>query len=360
MARIEKNNIDALFDHEVKWLDNNSGPAGDIAISSRIRLARNIANMPFPAVASLHDMSQVAQLVEHAWARSFEHDEKFFIYEMESLSELNRQLLLERRLVSHEFIAVPGGRILAVNNDESRAVMINEEDHLHIQLLAPGLQLDSVWREINELDNQLSGYIPYAFDKKLGFLTSCLTNLGTGLRASVILHLPGLVWTGKIEPTMQGVVKLGFAVRGIFDEGDDNRGNLFQISNQSTLGEREDQIIFRLMQLIKPLIAHEKNARQYLLAKNRYFLLDNIGRAYGLLRRAYMLSYAETLDALSALRVGVDLGMFSSVSLKTVNKLFKIVQPAHLQRFAGRKLKREERHIFRAEVVRKLLGENGN
>jgi protein arginine kinase len=354
VAKAKRNNIEALVNHNVNWLDD-SGPDADIAISSRIRLARNIANMPFPIAASEHDKMQVAVAVENAIEKSGSLGDDFFAYDIEQLSEIDRQILLERRLVSREFIANRGGEVLVVKNDESRGVMINEEDHLRLQVLSPGLQLEVVWKIINELDNRLSSSLPYSFDKQLGFLTSCPTNVGTGLRASVMLHLPGLRLSGQINAAIQGISKLGLAVRGIFGEGSDNLGNLFQISNQSTMGETEEQIIFRLSKVIRQVINHEKNARASLMENKRYFLLDHIGRAYGTLRRAYILSSEEALESLSALRTGVDLGMFSSVDLRQVNELFKIIHSAHLQRFAGKELNQEERDIFRAKIVRDML-----
>jgi protein arginine kinase len=359
VAKTKRNDIEALLNHKVNWLDS-SGPDSDIAISSRIRLARNIANMPFPIVASKHDKMQVAAAVENAIEQSDSLGSSFLSYDIEKLSEIDRQILLERRLVSREFIANRGGELLVVKNDESCGVMVNEEDHLRIQVLAPGLQLEHVWKIINELDNRLSGSLPYAFDEQLGFLTSCPTNVGTGLRASVMLHLPALRLSGQINAAIQGISKLGLAVRGIFGEGSDNLGNLFQISNQSTMGETEQQIIFRLSKVIRQVINHEKNSRASLMKNKRYFLLDHVGRAYGTLRRSYILSSAEALDSLSALRTGVDLGMFSSVDMRQVNELFKIIHSAHLQRFAGKALTHEERDIFRAKIVRDMLAEKND
>lgn len=354
MTKRKRNDIDALLNHRVNWLNRN-GPDSEIAISSRIRLARNIANMPFPIVASTHDKIQVAGAVENAVAKSGGLGSEFLSYDIGQLSEIDRQILLERRLVSREFIASRGGELLVVKSDESCGVMVNEEDHLRIQVLAPGVQLKQVWEIINDLDNRISENLPYAFDEQLGFLTSCPTNVGTGLRASVMLHLPALRLSKQINATIQGISKLGLAVRGIFGEGSENLGNLYQISNQSTLGESEEQIIARLSKVIRQIINHEKNARAGLLENNRYFLLDHIGRAYGTLRRSYILSSAEALDALSALRTGVDLGMFSSVDLRQVNELFKIIHSAHLQRLSGKTLNEEERNIFRAKLVRDML-----
>jgi protein arginine kinase len=238
--------------------------------------------------------------------------------------------------------------------------MINEEDHLRIQALCPGLQLLKVWEQINKLDSELEKALPYAYDSQLGYLTSCPTNVGTGMRASVMLHLPGLILTGKINAAIQGVNKLGLAVRGIFGEGTDNRGNLFQVSNQSTLGESEIQIIERLNTVITQLIMYEKNCRSSLLKDKKYFLLDHVGRSYGILRHSYTLSSEEALNSLSDIRTGVDMGMFNSIDLHTVNKLLITINPAHLQKFAQKELSSQERDIFRAALVRKQLKNANN
>jgi protein arginine kinase len=201
----------------------------------------------------------------------------------------------------------------------------------------------------------LGKHLPFAYDEKIGYLTSCPTNVGTGLRASVMLHLPGLVFSGQIGAAIQGISKLRLAVRGLFGEGTDNQGNFFQISNQSTLGESELQIIDRISSVIKQLINHEKNARLNLLEKNQYFLLDKVGRSYGTLRHSYIVSSEDAMNALSGIRMGVDMGMFSIVDLHTVNDLFVTIHPAHLQRFAGRDLEADERDICRASMIRERL-----
>ena len=233
--------------------------------------------------------------------------------------------------------------------------MINEEDHLRIQALSPGFQLESVWQRINQFDDVLASRIPYAFDPRLGFLTSCPSNLGTGMRASVMLHLPGLVMAGQIAAVKQALGKLGLAVRGFYGEGSENFGNLFQISNQSTLGESEPQILERISSIVKQIIIHEKQSRQVLLDQKQSFLLNQVGRAYGILRHGYMISSEEALNSLSALRLGVDMKMFSSVDIHTVNELFLNVQPSHLQIAEHKELSQEERDTARATLIRETL-----
>jgi protein arginine kinase len=349
-----KQKIDNLMKHKVSWLAD-SGPDDDIALSSRIRLARNLQGTPFPIASSPEQLKNTSGAIQMAVEKSGCLGASALSFEMETLTRWERELLLERRLVSSEFIARETGAVLIVKRNESSGIMINEEDHIRMQALSPGFQLEEVWKAISKMDSALEKHLPIAFDSKLGYLTSCPTNVGTGMRASVMLHLPGLVLSGQINAAIQGITKLGLAVRGIFGEGTDNRGNLFQVSNQSTLGESEHQIIERLSGVIKQLISHEKNARLSLIEKNQYFLLDHVGRSYGILRHAYVLSSEEALNSLSGIRIGVDMGMFSTVNLHMVNELFLTIHPAHLQKFAGKDLDSEERDVFRATMVRERL-----
>ncbi|MDD3119736.1 MAG: protein arginine kinase [Victivallales bacterium] len=345
--------IKTLLNNKVSWLAD-CGPSEDIAISSRIRLARNIDGIPFPLHASATQLQEIITAVEMALKGS--KLEPFLKFNMAATPLLDKMVMFERRLISREFMDKTEPCELLLQADESFGIMVNEEDHLRMQFLRPGFQLKNVWTEIDRIDDIISRHIPYAFDKELGFLTSCPTNVGTGIRASVMLHLPGLVLSNQINAVIQGVSKLGLVVRGIFGEGTKNLGNLYQVSNQSTLGESEMQIIERLNNVIVQIINHEKNARRTLLEGNQAFLLNHVGRAYGMLRHAYILSSSEALDSLSALRLGVDMGMFSAVDIHTVNELFIVINPAHLQKYAGKELDSpSERDVFRATMVRERL-----
>jgi protein arginine kinase len=310
--------------------------------------------MPFPIKAKHDDLARAMGAVRLAVQKSNCFDD-YINFELNKISDLDRRALFERRLISREFVDARPETGLVVSTDEIFGIMINEEDHVRVQAMKPGFQLKEAWEAINIVDDKLSEELPFAFSSELGFLTSCPTNVGTGMRASVMMHLPGLSLSGQIHAVIQGVSKLGLAVRGIFGEGSDNLGNLYQVSNQSTLGESEEQIIERLSTVIKQVITHEKNSRQSLLEKRQNFLLNHVGRAYGILRHAYIISSEESLNSLSALRLGVDLGMFSSVDIHTVNELFVIIQPAHLQKYAQKELSSEERDIFRASLVRDRL-----
>lgn len=347
--------IERLLKNPVSFL-TDAGPDEDIAISSRIRLARNLAGKPFPVAADLDLRREICDEVAQAAAQSGALGcPECFQFDPEEMDAIDREILFERRLASRDFLARAGGTRLLVRDDESSSVMINEEDHLRIQTLRPGFQLDTVWKIIDRLDSELAKQLEFAFDDRLGFLTSCPTNVGTGMRASVMLHLPGLVLTGQIGPTIQGVNKLNLAVRGIYGEGTDNRGSLYQVSNQSTLGESEEQIIDRLNSVISQLIAHEKEARRTLLERDQYGLLDYVGRSYGILRHSYKLSSEEAIKSLSGLRVGVDMGLFNSVGIRKVNELFIAIGAAHLQKSAGRELSPAERDICRAALCREKL-----
>ena len=342
-----------LINSPLSWLAD-SGPDDDIAISTRIRLARNFSGTPFPIAGNQEALLQVRDLSLDA-IRQSESMLDPMEFDLPALNEVEKQLLLERRLISREMLTPNAAACLVADRDESLAAMINEEDHLRIQALSPGFQLKTVWDRINQFDDALSRRIPYAFDARLGFLTSCPSNLGTGMRASVMLHLPGLAMSGQIATVKQATGKLGLAIRGFYGEGSDNFGNLYQISNQSTLGESEMQIIDRLSSIVSQIIIHEKKSRNFLLENKQSYLLNHVGRAYGILRHGYLISSEEALNSLSALRLGVDMGMFSSVDIHTVNELFLHVQPAHLQLRAGRELSSEERDTERATLIRETL-----
>ena len=348
-----KTRPEELLRNPLSWLAD-SGPDDDIAISTRIRLARNFSETPFPIAGNQDALLQVRELAGQAILNS-EALVDPMEFELPALSDTEKRLLLERRLISRDMLNPNPASVLLADRDESLAVMINEEDHLRIQALSPGFQLESVWQRINQFDDVLASRIPYAFDPRLGFLNSCPSNLGTGMRASVMLHLPGLVMAGQIAAVKQALGKLGLAVRGFYGEGSENFGNLFQISNQSTLGESEPQILERISSIVKQIIIHEKQSRQVLLDQKQSFLLNQVGRAYGILRHGYMISSEEALNSLSALRLGVDMKMFSSVDIHTVNELFLNVQPSHLQIAEHKELSQEERDTARATLIRETL-----
>jgi protein arginine kinase len=274
---------------------------------------------------------------------------------MDNLTALDKQILVERHLISREHAAKNVGSGLVVNRSETFSVMINEEDHLRMQALRPGLQLRQAWTAIDAFDSALEKKINYAFDNELGYLTACPTNLGTGIRVSAMLHLPGLVLGEQINPIIQSVNKLGLAVRGLYGEGTEALGNVFQVSNQMTLGESENMIVERLEKVLSQIIEHEENARQTLLEKKPKVVFNHIGRAYGILANAHSISSKETMNLLSLMRLGVDMDLFPGADRALVDELFLTTQPAHLQKQLSDKLSAEERDLLRADMVRERL-----
>jgi protein arginine kinase len=278
-----------------------------------------------------------------------------FAESMDNLSALDKQILVERHLISREHAAKSSGSGLVLNREETLCVMINEEDHMRMQALRPGLQIRNAWNAINQIDSELEKKLDYAFNADLGYLTACPTNIGTGIRVSAMLHLPGLVLAEQINPIIQSVNKLGLAVRGLYGEGTEALGNVFQVSNQMTLGESENGIVERLEKVLGQIIEHEENARATLLEKKAKMVYNHIGRAYGILANAHSISSKETMNLLSLMRLGVDMGVFPGVDRALVDELFILTQPAHLQKQHSEKLSAEERDLLRADMVRERL-----
>src|SRR5512136_2023136 len=278
-----------------------------------------------------------------------------FAEAMDNLTNLDKQILVERHLISREHAAKSAGSGLVPNRDETLCFMINEEDHIRMQALRPGLQLRQAWNAIDQADSALEKKLDYAFSPELGYLTACPTNIGTGIRVSAMLHLPGLVLAEQINPIIQSVNKLGLAVRGLYGEGTEALGNVFQVSNQMTLGESETAIVERLEKVLAQIIEHEENARATLLEKKPKMVYNHIGRAYGILANAHSISSKETMNLLSLMRLGVDIGVFPGVDRALVDELFILTQPAHLQRQHSGKLSPEERDMLRADMVRERL-----
>ena len=300
--------IERLFKgHQLSWLDE-SGPENDIVLSSRIRLARNLRDLPFPNRA---DFSQLAEskgrLVSALRDVEGELDMPFDCVAMDQLSCLEQKVLIEKYLVSQNLIKNPQYRNAFISQDCRCSIMINEEDHLRIQCMVSGLDLAAPFSMASQIDDIVESKLDLAFDEKMGYLTSCPTNLGTGLRASVMLHLPGLVFTRNISNIINVSPQLGLAVRGLYGEGTEVIGNIFQISNQLTLGFSEDELIANLTSAVREIIAHERRARKALQLYTKERLEDEVWRAFGTLRYARMLSDSEVLGLLSKVRLGMDL-----------------------------------------------------
>lgn len=330
------------------------GPHTRIVLSSRVRLARNLRNLPFPGWARKGDRVKALEQIRPA-VESLPQMANAFSESMDNLTVLDKNILVERHLISREHAAKSAGSGLVVNRDESLCVMINEEDHLRMQALRPGLQLKQAWSAIDQIDSKLEKKLNYAFTSDLGYLTACPTNLGTGIRVSAMLHLPGLVLAEQINQIIQAVNKLGLAVRGLYGEGTEALGNVFQVSNQMTLGETEADIVERLNKVLAQIIEHEENARAVLLEKKPKAVYNHIGRAFGTLSNAHIISSKETMNQLSLMRLGVDLGLFPDLERWLVDELFIITQPAHLQKRFSEKLSAEERDLLRADMLRDRL-----
>ncbi len=345
-------NLNTLLERHGGWLE--SGPEEGPVVSSRVRLARNLHDTTFPGWAS----KEVHDRVWNEVVLAFDHiqdGEDFLHWRMDELDSLERELLFERHLISAELAERKVGGGLFVSPDECRGVMVNEEDHIRLQSLQPGLKLQKAWEEAERLDDELEQSLTYAFSSKLGYLTACPSNVGTGMRASVMLHLPGLILTEEINPVVNAVSKIGLTVRGLWGEGSEASGHMFQISNQITLGKTELEIISTLDQIVLEVIEHEKNARLRLMETQKLRLHDHIGRAYGILAHAALMSSGEALDLLSGLRLGVDMGLLPKIKRQDVDQLFIRIHPAHLQREAGEALSPEERDVRRAQLIRNFL-----
>src|SRR5437016_6578909 len=334
--------------------DRRKGPYDRIVMSSRVRLARNLKEAAFPGWAKKPDLVRVLELIRPA-IEGLPEMKDAFSETMDSLSTLDKQILVERHLISREHAAKSAGSGLVLNRDETLCFMINEEDHLRMQALRPGLQLRQAWTAIDQADSALEKRLEYAFSPEVGYLTACPTNIGTGIRVSAMLHLPCLVLAEPINPIIQSVNKLGLAVRGLYGEGTEALGNVFQVSNQMTLGESESGIVERLEKVLGQIIEHEENARATLLEKKPKMVYNHIGRAYGILANAHSISSKETMNLLSLMRVGVDMEMFPAMDRSLTDELFILTQPAHLQKQHSEKLSAEERDLLRADMVRERL-----
>lgn len=329
------------------------GQSPDVALSSRIRLARNLEGYPFPPYLSVEKADEIREKVARAFANGT--GKEFSFYNLEQMPPLERDVLVEKHLISKEQAEGKPGSALAVSADASLAVMVNEEDHIRIQCIYPGLQLQKSWEQANLLDDTLSRELPVAFDQDMGYLTACPTNVGTGLRASVMLHLPALALKGTLTQMLQALSKLGLSVRGMYGEGSAALGNIFQISNQVTLGKSEEEIIDHLAQVVEQVIEREKTARASLLKENGPMMEDYVWRAYGVLRYARSISSAEAMELLSKVRLGLSLHILPDMGDSLLNQLLVAIQPAFLRRQQEHEMSPSERDIERACVIRQAF-----
>jgi protein arginine kinase len=361
-ARDPMEDLTAVPDSGLGWLDA-SGDHADVVLSTRVRLARNLQGYAFGPRARVNDREAVLDQVRAAKGL-VPHLRGSTLVNLPSLDSRSRRILLERRLISRELMGdvasgPPRGTAVVLSGQQPLSVMVNEEDHLRLQSLVAGLRLHEAWNLVDRLDEELGQQIPYAFHHEFGFLTSCPTNVGTGVRASVLMHLPGLVLTKEIGKVLQGLTQVGLTFRGLYGEGSEVIGNFFQVSNQTTLGKSEEDLVDHLDQMVRRVIQFEAHFRQVLLRDARAVTEDKIWRAYGLLRYARTLSFEELMNLLSAVRLGACLKLLPGLRVYTLNKLMIFTQPAHLEQAAGRDLPPQESDAHRAAYVRRVLATEG-
>lgn len=353
---MEKNGV---FERaESKWTEG-VGPYADIVISSRVRLARNIKDIPFPHLLNDDKESELLNTLRGIMGNQEAKNRigNFIFFSLRELTSLEKWVLVEKHLISPQHAQSTGYQGVALREDEAVSILVNEEDHLRIQCLLPAMQLNDAWEVANQVDDLVEERLDYAFDKDKGYLTSCPTNVGTGLRASVMLHLPGLVMTRQANQVFSTMSHIGLTVRGMFGEGTEAFGNLFQISNQVTLGLAEQDIINHLSSVTLQMIEQERQAREILVKEAGNQLEDRVWRAYGILSHARSISSQEAMTMLSELRLGVDLKIIDGVNSQVFNPLIILMQPAFLQKLNGGELSTALRDIKRAEIIRTKLND---
>jgi protein arginine kinase len=359
---------DAIARAGLAWMEA-SGAFSDVVLSTRVRLARNLQGLPFSGQAAPAFRTDVLDRVRRSVARVGALP-GVVVLDLANLSLAEQRLLLERRVVSRDLVGeVPrsGDSVLegtamgtaaavVLSTDPYISVMVNEEDHLRLQVVRPGFDLAEAWNQMDFLDESLGSHLPYAFHPEFGFLTSCPTNVGTGLRASVLMHLPALVLTKEIGRVLRGLSEMGLTCRGLYGEGSEVMGNFFQVSNQTTLGRTEEALVDHLDQVVRQVIQFEQQARDVLLRDAGDVTEDKVWRAYGLLRHARTLSFEEMMNLLSGVRLGVGLKLIPGVRVYALNRIMTCAQPGHLEDAAGRRLNASERDRHRASLVRSMLG----
>jgi protein arginine kinase len=339
--------MERLFCHWVR----EAGEQGDVVFSARVRLARNLCGIPFPRNAGAAYLDQILKETAQA-AEASPHP--LGMISLENLSPIDRLVLVEKHLISPQHADHPQHRAVLLDADETVSIMVNEEDHLRIQTILPGFQLAAAWRLTDEIDDFLESRLEYAFDEMRGYLTACPTNVGTGIRASVMLHLPALIIIDQARKVLSALAHLGFNVRGLYGEGSEAHGAIFQISNQVTLGQAEEEIINTLSSATRQVIDHERGAREALLRESKVQLEDRLSRSYGLLTNCRLLTSDEALRLLSDLKLGMDVGLFPTPP-RAAKELLLLTRTGILQKLADKELESTERDFYRAAVVREWL-----
>ena len=324
------------------------GKDSDVVVSSRVRIARNIAGKKFVSTASDEELKDVLMTIKNS-----NIDSDLHFINLSVLDELMQNSLVEKRVISRDLLEMKETGIL-LNDTEDISIMINEEDHLRIQVMKPGFNLDEALSDAIKVDEKISSKINYAYNDKYGFLTACPTNLGTGLRASVMLHLPALRLTGKIEKVLEVVNKVNLNVRGVYGEGTEAIGDLYQVSNKISLGVTEEEIVENAKLIVQKLIEQERKAREYLKNQGETFE-DKISRTYGNLVYARKMTYSECAKLISIVRMGISMGVITEIDNKKLNKISILTKPATLQKYLKKELSAEERDIERAKVIKQII-----
>jgi protein arginine kinase len=347
--------LNELASRNGEWL-RGDGSDADIVISSRVRLARNLADFPFCSRADEAQRRDIENKLRNAIG-DVKEDQSLVFFDVGRLDDLDRQFLVERQLISRELASGQGSRSVAIAPREDISLMVNEEDHLRLQVLHSGYSVRQCWEIVNRLDDLIEEKVTFAYSEEFGYLTACPTNVGTGMRASVMLHLPALSMTKQIDRVFRALQKIQLAVRGLYGEGSQASGDFYQISNNITLGKTEDAIISNIEVVVPTIVNYERTARRSLIKENKQTLHDRVSRAYGILQAAQTISSEETMQLLSSVRMGVNLNLIDDVRIDLINDLFIHTQPAHLQKLEGRPLEGEDRNVARASYLRKRLSE---
>ncbi len=345
--------LNDLLNHSSEWL-KASGPNSDIVISSRIRLARNLEALSFPHWANKKQGEDLLAKVKEAVLKN-DYLKKATVFELAKMDSIDKQFLVERHLMSLDHAQKTNSKAVVIDEEEIVSIMINEEDHIRMQVMQSGFNLYEAWNIINRIDDSLANQLNFAFLPDWGYLTACPTNAGTGMRGSVMLHLPALVMSRSIDRVLAAIAKLSFTTRGLYGEGTQAMGNFFQISNQISLGPSETEIIESINGLIRQIIEQENQARDALSSKNRPMLEDRVNRSLGILKSAHISTSQETIELLSMVRLGCDMGIIKDIDQRRINELFIITQPAHLQKIEAKKLSSQERDEKRAQIIRSKL-----
>ncbi len=340
-----------------EWMKGN-GPQSEIVISSRVRIARNLDGFPFPMLSTSSQAKQVVQRVYEVLQEDLQNLPEFKnarLIQMDDLQDLDKRVLMEKHLISPHLADESRHGAVILSQDESISIMINEEDHLRVQCLFSGFQLEEAWELANRLDDAFEQKLNYAFDETHGYLTSCPTNVGTGIRASVMVHLPALAMTGHINQLLPAIAQVGLAVRGIYGEGSETLGNLYQISNQVTLGQTEMEIIDKLKGVVRQVIEHEQRARRQVMERSPIQLEDRVLRSLGILKYSRMIDSKEAMSRLSDVRLGIDLGFIQGIQASVMNELMVMTRPGFLQKYAQQRLEPGERDVRRSVLIRERL-----